>query len=80
MIVLFTFQVDPFDSVTAQRQCHWTVSRYCQENNSNNYTYVYILMEVSGCIILLNITYILDNRENVMKMLSFYVIGNSKLA
>ena len=39
MIVLFTFQVDPFDSVTAQRQCHWTVSRCCQENDSNNYTY-----------------------------------------
>ena len=40
MIVLFTFQVDPFDSVTAQRQCHWTISRCCQENDSNNYTYV----------------------------------------
>ena len=36
MIVLFTFQVDPFDSVTAQRQRHWTVSRYGQKNNSNN--------------------------------------------
>ena len=45
MIVLFTFQVDPFDSVTVQGQCHWTVSRYDQKNNSNNYTYVYILME-----------------------------------
>ena len=36
MIVHFTLQVDPFDSVTAQRQCHWTVSRYGKKNNSNN--------------------------------------------
>ena len=41
MIVLFIFQVDPFDSVTAHRQCLSTVSRYGQKNNSNNYTYVY---------------------------------------
>ena len=67
MIVLFIFQVDPFDSITAHRQCLSTVSRYGQKNNSYNYTYVYILMEFSGCIILLNVTYmyILDNRENV---------------
>ena len=39
MIVLFTFQVNPFDSVTAQRQCLWTVSRYDHKNNNrNNYT------------------------------------------
>ena len=68
VIVLFTFQVH-FDSVTVtvQRQCLWTVSRYGQKNNSNDYTYVYILMNVSGCIILLNVTYtyILGNKENV---------------